>query len=93
MRVTLQLFALARQRAGRDRVELDLPDPATVADLKAGLARAVPELAALIGSMRFAVDEEYADDLTTVLAGSSLAAIPPVSGGATAEDSATEVPR
>jgi molybdopterin converting factor subunit 1 len=82
VRVTLQLFALARQRAGRDRIELDLPEPATVADLKAVLARALPDFAALIGSMRFAVDEEYADDSTPVFASSVLAAIPPVSGGA-----------
>ena len=81
MRVTLQLFALARQRAGRDRVDLDVPEPATVADLKSVLSVALPALSTLIASMRFAVDEEYADDSTPIRSTSRLAAIPPVSGG------------
>jgi molybdopterin converting factor subunit 1 len=81
LRVTLQLFALARQRAGRTHVELDLPEPATVADLKTVLAREFPQLSALVASMRFAVNEEYADDSMPVSATSALAAIPPVSGG------------
>ena len=82
MRVDLHLFAIARQHAGRSPLELDLPEPARVADLKAALARAVPELAALIPSIRIAVDSEYADDDRAIHPGSELAAIPPVSGGA-----------
>lgn len=82
MRVDLHLFAMARQRAGRSPLTLDLPEPARVADLKAALARAVPDLAALLPSIRIAVDSEYADDDRAIHPGSELAAIPPVSGGA-----------
>jgi hypothetical protein len=32
MRVTVRLFAMLRQRAGSDRIELDLPDGARVSD-------------------------------------------------------------
>lgn len=81
MRVELQLFAVARERAGRPVVTLDLPEPATVADLKAALARSVPALAPLLPTIRIAVDSEYRDDAHPVAAESELAAIPPVSGG------------
>jgi molybdopterin converting factor subunit 1 len=81
MRVPVRLFAVARQRAGRPVVELDLPDGATVADLKAALAEAVPELAAILAAARFAVDSEYADDASPIRPGAELALIPPVSGG------------
>lgn len=81
MLVELRLFALARDRAGRPTLALDLPEPATVADLKRALVAAVPGLEALLPVLKFAVDSEYADDATPIRAGSELAAIPPVSGG------------
>ncbi len=81
MQVTLQLFAVARQRAGCSSVSIELPEPATVADLKRVLAESFPELASLIPSCRIAVDSEYASDDHPVAPSSDLAAIPPVSGG------------
>ena len=81
MRVHVQLFAVARQRAGRHVVEVVLPDGATVADLRSVIAEAVPSLAPLLGSIRFAVNADYADDTTVIPPGADLAAIPPVSGG------------
>ncbi len=42
LRVDLKLFAVARQRAGAHSLTLELPDAATVADLKAALAEACP---------------------------------------------------
>ena len=62
--VTVRLFALARQRAGRPEVALDLPEPATVADLEARARRPLPELAPLVPSLMIAVDADYADDDT-----------------------------
>ncbi len=83
MRVDLLLFAVARQRAGRGSVALELPEGATIADLKAALAAQEPELAPLIPMLLFAVAGEYADDTTLIPAGAEVAAIPPVSGGQT----------
>ena len=40
MTVVVRLFAVLRERAGRDRVELELAEGATVADALAALARA-----------------------------------------------------
>ncbi len=81
MHVRVQLFAVARQRAGRPVVEVDLPDGATVADLRAAIAEALPSLAALLDTIRFAVNADYADDTTLIPPGADLAVIPPVSGG------------
>lgn len=81
MRVVIRLFALAKDRAGRAELVLELPEPATVADLKRALASAVPELAPLVPNLMIAVDAEYAGDSQVVRPGADVAAIPPVSGG------------
>lgn len=81
MHLQLQLFALARERAGRSYLELDLPEPVSVAALKAAAGEACPALAPLLPHMRIAVNSEYADDSQLIPPGAELAAIPPVSGG------------
>jgi molybdopterin converting factor small subunit len=82
VQLTVRLFALARQRAGRAVVTLDVPEPATVAALKRTLADACPELAPLVPQLMIAVDADYAgDDATPIPPGADVAAIPPVSGG------------
>jgi molybdopterin converting factor subunit 1 len=82
VQVSLLLFAAARQKAGVPSLVLDLPEPATVADLKAALATACPALAPYLPSLRIAINSEYAPDDGPIPAGAELAAIPPVSGGA-----------
>ncbi len=81
MLVRVRLFAVARERAGRSVVEVDLPDEATVTDLKRSLQDRIPDLAPIMSSARVSVDAEYADDSTPIPAGADLALIPPVSGG------------
>src|SRR5690242_17113752 len=79
MIVNVRLYASLRERAGADRVELDLPDGALVRDALA----AVDHLscgAALV----LAVNREYAEPDAPLHAGDELALIPPVSGGAIA---------
>jgi molybdopterin converting factor subunit 1 len=77
MVVHIRLFAALRERAGRDRLELDLPDGARVADALA----AVDDLAGGL-SLVLAVNREYAAEDQALHAGDELALIPPVSGGA-----------
>jgi molybdopterin converting factor subunit 1 len=86
MLVRVRLFAVARERAGRPVVEVELADEATVGDLTRALAERVPDLAAIMPSARFAVDSEYADDSTPIAPGAELALIPPVSGGSSEAD-------
>lgn len=79
MRVSVRLFAMLRQRAGRDALELDLPEGATVADALA----AVEDLAGGL-PLVLAVNREYAPAEQPLRPGDELALIPPVSGGSAA---------
>jgi MoaE-MoaD fusion protein len=83
MNVRVRLFAILRQRAGRDSVEVELADGATVADALAALSRE-PSLSELIDRLpvRMAVNREYADASTPLGPEDELALIPPISGGA-----------
>lgn len=92
MIVTVRLFAILRERAGRDTVEIELPAGATVADAFERLA-AIPGLAEPVERMplRMAVNREYATPATPIEPGDELAAIPPISGGAPDAD-ASEPP-
>ncbi len=81
MRVIVKLFALAKQKAGCDELALDVPEPATVADLRRALAETCLALAPMVPHLMIAVDAEYAGDNVRVRANSEVAAIPPVSGG------------
>ena len=81
MKVRVRLFAMAKQVAGRDSVELDLPEGATIAQLREQLGARVPQLSGIVAQMMFAVDVQYANDQTRIPPGADVACIPPVSGG------------
>jgi molybdopterin converting factor subunit 1 len=77
----VRLFAGLRERAGSDRVEVELPDGASVADLLVALGGTpVGELAPR--SCIVALNREYAPAEAIVGAGDEVALVPPVSGGA-----------
>src|SRR6185312_6646861 len=77
MLVRVRLFAQLRERAGRDAVELELPDGARVADALAALDEIAGGLPVVM-----AVNREYAGAEQVLSAGDELALVPPVSGGA-----------
>ena len=81
MKLHVRLFARARDLAGADRVAVELPAGATVADLREQLAAQCPALADLIGKSAVAVDDEFAGDGHTLTDGAEIALLPPVSGG------------
>lgn len=81
MRVCVKLFAVAKQAAGSESVELDVADGATVAAVRDALVSRLPELASMRRHLMFAVAAEYAADATVVRPGDEVACIPPVSGG------------
>jgi molybdenum cofactor biosynthesis protein MoaC/molybdopterin converting factor subunit 1 len=85
MEVELRLFAVFRERAGRERLALELPEGATVADALAAAAEQ-PGLGEVLAAMpvRAALNREYVDDDAPIAAGDEVALIPPVSGGAIA---------
>jgi molybdopterin converting factor subunit 1 len=79
--VRVRLFAAARQAAGCDRVEVELPSGATISQLRRRLVGELPGLAGLVGQAMFAIDAEYARDGDEIRPGVEVACIPPVSGG------------
>jgi molybdopterin converting factor subunit 1 len=81
--VRVRLFAVLRERAGSQEVELELGEGATVADALDALRR-TPSLGELLErmSVAMAVNRDYADSSTELGPGDELALIPPVSGGA-----------
>ena len=82
MTIQIKLFAVAVPKAGTTNLEIDCPTPTTVGDLKQAVIAACPALSEITTHCRFAVDDEFATDTTIVTENSSLAIIPPVSGGA-----------
>jgi len=83
MTVRVRLFAILRQRAGRDSVDIEIEQGATVADALAALGRE-PGLAGVLERIpvRMAVNRDYASPETELSADDELALVPPVSGGA-----------
>jgi molybdopterin converting factor subunit 1 len=80
MRVSVRLFAGLRERAGADRIDVDLPDGASVGDLLAAMAD-TPVGALRPGQCVVAINREYARADERVGEGDEVALIPPVSGG------------
>lgn len=81
MKITVQLFARARDLAGASRVELDVPAPGRVAELKHSLAERFPQVSPLVPNLLVAVGTDYADDRTVLKPDAEVACFPPVSGG------------
>jgi molybdopterin synthase catalytic subunit len=83
MTVRVRLFAILREGAGSDSIEVELDDGATVADALEELA-GLPPLTELLERMpvRMAVNRTYASPETRLAPGDELALISPISGGA-----------
>ncbi|MDA7977364.1 MAG: molybdopterin converting factor subunit 1 [Pirellulales bacterium] len=81
MQITVKLFAVARQLAGADTIDVALPADATVSALRTAIAAQHPALERIVGQLKFAVNADYATDETTLTEEQEIACIPPVSGG------------
>ncbi len=81
MKITVLLFAAARDIAGVESADLDLPEHASVAQARAALLLSVPKLAKWTGTLLWAVNNEYASDDRVLQASDVVACFPPVSGG------------
>lgn len=81
MHLDVTLFALYRERAGRGRLQVELPDGATVADLTDEVRRHFPRLAPPDVKIVVAVNAEYAGPDVVLHPGDDVCLIPPVSGG------------
>jgi len=81
VKIHLRLFAIAKQAAGSDTIEVELPEGANVGRLREALVKQVPRLSGMVDQMMFAIDAEYATDDTQLPPHADVACIPPVSGG------------
>lgn len=81
MKLEVRMFAVARDLAGSERISVELPNGATIADLRQQLIEQVPGLAPMAPQLMFAIDEQYSTDTTPLRAEADVACIPPVSGG------------
>jgi molybdopterin converting factor subunit 1 len=75
------LFARARDLIGADHVDIALPRPATVADVRHALVDRYPHAAGLIDKSAIAVNDEFANDVAKIPENAEVALLPPVSGG------------
>jgi molybdopterin converting factor small subunit len=81
VKVGVALFARFREAVGRERVEVEVPEGATVGEVWMALARAHPVLSRYRPHTLFAIGNEYVDPARPVGAGEEVACFPPVSGG------------
>jgi molybdopterin converting factor subunit 1 len=84
MKVTVLLFAMARELVDSSSVELELPDTeATTRGITAALVREYPALSGVMRTAMLAVNRKYVDDDEdiAVTCKDEIAVIPPVSGG------------
>jgi len=81
-RVRVLYFAALKERMGTASEDVELP--ASVGDVRAFAAwieRERPQLRGVLGSVRFAVGDEFAARDRVILDGDVVALLPPVSGG------------
>lgn len=84
IRVTLRCFAAVREALGTDELLVELPAGTTVDGLRQRLAAQHPALQRV--PVAFAVNRDYARAAVVLRDGDEVAFIPPISGGAGAND-------
>ena len=81
MKVQVRLFARYREAAGRDRVELELPEGGTVEAAWAAVVERYPVLRPYRPHTLFAVGQDYVAPEHALRSGDEVCLFPPVSGG------------
>lgn len=77
----VRLFALIREKVGREMIALDVPAGTTVKGLAALLRVAEPAVAPYLEASRVAVNLAFAPRGQVLVPGDAVALIPPVGGG------------
>lgn len=82
MNIRLLLFAALRELTGSSERQLRLPpEVRSIGALRSHLEQAEPRLDGRLGSVRFAINEQFVDDASALAEGDVVALIPPVTGG------------
>jgi molybdopterin converting factor subunit 1 len=85
VQVHVRLFARYREAAGRERVDVELPDDGTVEAAWSAVVGRHPALAAFRPYTLFAVGHDYVEADHRLKPGDELSFFPPVSGGSSAD--------
>lgn len=81
MHVTVKLFALIREKAGTDTLDLDLPLGADLQQMVEAIRHQQPALEPYLDNLRFSLHMDFVNADTTLHDGDEVVLIPPVSGG------------
>ncbi len=81
MRCEVLLFAQHAEAIGSDRLTIELPEGATVAEALALLSKDHETIARTGSTIAVAVNEQYSATTAVLNDGDTIALIPPVSGG------------
>jgi molybdopterin synthase catalytic subunit len=81
MEIQIKLFATLKDRAGTNKINVTVEEPATVAALLAATEKAYPSLATSLPIALVSVNKAFAGKDTVVTLGDEVALFPPVSGG------------
>ncbi len=81
MHIRVIFLGPSRELAQRDEMTLEIPDGATVSEMRSQLESQCPSLQGKLKAVRFAINNNYALDGTAISDGDEIALIPPVSGG------------
>lgn len=87
MELEIRLFATLKDRAGQERIQIQLAEPADVRRLREVIAARYPQLASSLPTALVAVNKAFALPETPVEPGDEIAIFPPVSGGSIAAGS------
>jgi molybdopterin converting factor subunit 1 len=80
-RIQVHVFARFRDVLGTDVVEVNLPAPSTVSELRAAVVSRHAAISGLLARSQVAVNNEFAPNDAFVHTDDEIALIPPVSGG------------
>ena len=80
MKINILAFGIAKDIMGKREIAFQLPEAATVAQLKDDLLRSYPAFEDL-RSLAVAINSTYAEDDLIIQSTDEIALIPPVSGG------------
>jgi molybdopterin synthase catalytic subunit len=92
VKITVQFFSFFRQLTGQTEMPVELPAPATVADLLAALYRQHPRLQEAEKTTLIAVGVEFAKPQDSLHEGDVVALMPPLQGGVDDELLITDAP-
>lgn len=86
MQVRVRLFARYREAAGRERLDVELPEGGTVEAAWSEVVKQLPQLAQYRPYTLFAVGHDYVEPDHRLSPGDELCLFPPVSGGSGLDD-------